>query len=85
MISYNKSPKTYYLGCVIGYLVAIITTVVVMLLFDHGQPALLYLVPACLGSTTMIALCKGDLKKLFDYSEENLVDDPEPEEDAKDK
>ena len=63
--SYQTCPKSYYLGCVVGYLLAIITTVVVMILFDHGQPALLYLVPACLGSTTLIALCNGEFKKLW--------------------
>jgi minor histocompatibility antigen H13 len=83
--SYMMSPKSYYLGTVIGYLLAIITTVVIMILFDHGQPALLYLVPACLGSTTLIALCNGEWKKLWEYSEEILVDDPEEEEAEDDK
>ena len=72
-----QSPKTYYLGCVFGYLAAIITTVVVMFVFDHGQPALLYLVPALLIATTLIALAKGEFKKLWEYTEENIVNDPE--------
>lgn len=80
-----NAPKTYYLGCVVGYLLAIIATVMVMLFFDHGQPALLYLVPACLGSTTLIALAKGEFKALWEYSEECMVDDEmESEESEKD-
>jgi len=81
----EKAPKTYYNGCVVGYLLAIITTVVVMLMFDHGQPALLYLVPACLGSTVLISLVKGEFKNLWEYCEEHMVDDPEEEETDKTK
>ena len=79
------APKSYFLGCVVGYLLAIITTVVIMILFDHGQPALLYLVPACLGSTLIISLINGEFKKLWEYSEEHMVNDPEEEEDENDK
>jgi len=31
---------------------------------------LLYLVPACLGSSLLCATVRGELKELFDYSEE---------------
>ena len=55
------APRPYFNGCVIGYIIAIITTVVIMLVFEHGQPALLYLVPACLGSTLINALRFGEL------------------------
>jgi len=33
--SYN-APRPYFYGCVIGYIVAIITTVVIMVVFEHG-------------------------------------------------
>ena len=65
----------YFYGCVIGYILAIITTVVIMLVFDHGQPALLYLVPGCLGSVMINALRLGDLTNLWEFSEENFVND----------
>lgn len=70
-----SAPTPYFTGCLIGYVLAIITTVVVMLVFEHGQPALLYLVPGVLGSVALNALIRGDFKKLQDYSEENLVND----------
>jgi len=76
-----SAPRPYFYGCVLGYIIAIVTTVVIMLVFDHGQPALLYLVPACLGATLINALRFGDLKNLWDYTEENFVND----EAAKDK
>ena len=72
--SYN-APRPYFWGCVIGYILAIIMTVVIMLFFEHGQPALLYLVPACLGSVCINALRLGDFNKLWEFSEDNFVND----------
>ena len=42
----------------------------VMIHFKAAQPALLYLVPACLGSSLTTALVRGEMKALFAYSEE---------------
>lgn len=57
----------------IGYFIAILTTVAVMLYFDHGQPALLYLVPGCLVSVLINAARKGDLKTIWDFDEASVV------------
>lgn len=70
----KEAPKTYFWGAIIGYLVAILTTVVVMLIFDHGQPALLYLVPGCLLSVLINALRLGEFKELWEFNEEKIVD-----------
>ena len=32
----NNSPKHYYISVVIGYLIAIVTTIVIMFIFNHG-------------------------------------------------
>ena len=77
----GNAPTPYFNGCVLGYIIAIIITVVVMLVFEHGQPALLYLVPGCLGSVLINALRFGELSSIWDFSEENFVND----EHAKDK
>lgn len=69
----EKAPRPYFYGSLIGYLVAIITTVVVMLVFDHGQPALLYLVPACLLSVVINAVRLGEFKELWEFNEETLI------------
>lgn len=63
----------YFYGAIIGYLVAIVSTVVVMFMFDHGQPALLYLVPGVLLSVLFNAWRLGELQKVYDHSEENLA------------
>lgn len=58
----NAAPKYYFLSVIVGYLIAIITTIVIMFLFDHGQPALLYLVPGCIFAVLVTAVVKGELK-----------------------
>ena len=45
------------------------TTVGVMHVFKAAQPALLYLVPSCLGLPFLVALIRGDLPALFRYAE----------------
>jgi minor histocompatibility antigen H13 len=79
-------PKHYFLAVNIGYLIAIICTIVVMLIFDHGQPALLYLVPGCILLVLGTAASKGELGKLFEFSEDEYITPPDDgEEDKKDK
>ena len=55
-----EAPKHYFAAVNFGYLLAIIATIVVMLVFDHGQPALLYLVPGCIGTVLCTAAAKGE-------------------------
>ncbi|CDW88328.1 signal peptide peptidase family protein [Stylonychia lemnae] len=66
----NAAPKSYFIAVIIGYLVAILTTVVIMIIFDHGQPALLYLVPGCLISVAALAIYNDDKNIVWNHSEE---------------
>lgn len=75
----NGASKWYFISVIIGYLVAIFTTVVIMIIFDHGQPALLYLVPGCLLSVAVCALVRGEIKQVIEFSEEKFF----PQEDEK--
>jgi len=63
-------PKPYFHSCLVAYVLGLITTLFVMIQFNAAQPALLYLVPACLGSSFGCALYRGEVKELLDYSEE---------------
>ena len=74
----TKFPKPYFYATIVGYLVGMVTTVVVMQIAAHAQPALLYLVPGVLISFWGTALVKGELRLLWQYSEL-------PEEDKKTK
>jgi minor histocompatibility antigen H13 len=65
-------PKHYFLAVIVGYLVAIVTTIVIMFVFNHGQPALLYLVPGCLLAVFGTALVKGELKQVLEFAEETF-------------
>lgn len=76
--SLKRKNNTYFIATFIAYFLGLMTTILVMHMFKHAQPALLYLVPACLGTPLLLALIKGDIKTLFKY-EDN------PSEEAKDK
>ena len=62
-----KTP--FFKWCFIGYIIGIITTFAVMVIFKHAQPALLFLVPACTFSILLLALKNGMIKELFSYEE----------------
>lgn len=70
----NESPKHYFYAVIFGYLVAIITTIVIMIIFDHGQPALLYLVPGCLISVGVLAAVKGEFWETWEFSENKFIE-----------
>eukprot|EP00455_Lapot_gusevi_P029226 TRINITY_DN312_c0_g1_i2.p1 TRINITY_DN312_c0_g1~~TRINITY_DN312_c0_g1_i2.p1 ORF type:complete len:384 (+),score=87.23 TRINITY_DN312_c0_g1_i2:91-1242(+) len=70
----EKKPETfskpYFTACMIGYFVGLSTTVAVMYAFQHAQPALLYLVPGCLGSVFLLALQRKQFSLWYHYTEE---------------
>ncbi|KAL4956225.1 signal peptide peptidase-domain-containing protein [Aspergillus filifer] len=72
-------PKTYFKASIVGYTVGMVTTLVVMQIFDHPQPALLYLVPGVLISLWGTALVKGQIRDMWEFS------DAEDEEEATEK
>jgi len=78
-------PKPYFHSALVGYVLGLATTLYVMIVFQAAQPALLYLVPACLGSSLLCAVVRGELKALFDYSEEEEEEEEEETKDEADK
>jgi minor histocompatibility antigen H13 len=77
-------PKPYFHTALFAYFCGLATTLFVMIQFNAAQPALLYLVPACLGSSFLCATVKGQVKELLDYSEEE-DEEAEPEEEDKEE
>lgn len=63
--SLKRQSNTYFRSAVLAYFLGLLATIFVMHVFKHAQPALLYLVPACLGTPLLVALIKGDLTALF--------------------
>ena len=62
-------PK-YFGTCLVAYTCGLITTIFVMFLFSHAQPALLYLVPWTTFATFLVALLTGELGMCWRYNEE---------------
>lgn len=68
-------PKVYFIAAVIGYVLGLFATLGVMMIWNHAQPALLYLVPGVLGSLWLTALVRGELKLMWEYTEEIAEDE----------
>jgi len=56
----------------VGYAIGIVITFTVMIVFDHAQPALLFLVPCCTLSVVIVAFIHKQLKDVTEYDEENI-------------
>lgn len=62
-------PKTYFKASLVGYVLGLLATLGVMMIWNHAQPALLYLVPGVLGSVWLTALFRGELSLIWNYTE----------------
>ncbi|GJQ87881.1 hypothetical protein Trydic_g1151 [Trypoxylus dichotomus] len=67
--SLKRKSNVYFNATCFAYFLGLMTTIFVMHVFKHAQPALLYLVPACLGTPLLLALFKGDITVLFKYED----------------
>ncbi|XP_054644333.1 minor histocompatibility antigen H13 isoform X6 [Dunckerocampus dactyliophorus] len=66
-VSLKKNSRTYFYSSFLAYIFGLGLTIFVMHTFKHAQPALLYLVPACVGFPVVVALFKGELTEMFSY------------------
>jgi len=78
-------PKPYFIVSLVGYVIGMITTLLVMSIWQHAQPALLYLVPGVLLSIWSTALVRGEVKEMCNYTEEVNGEASEDEADEKKK
>ncbi|KAH8886781.1 peptidase A22B, signal peptide peptidase [Thozetella sp. PMI_491] len=67
-------PKTYFWSCMIGYAVGMLCTLTMLLVFQHGQPALLYLVPCVTGAAWLTGYLRGELPAMRTYTEDGSLD-----------
>ncbi|KAM7534074.1 hypothetical protein Aperf_G00000114733 [Anoplocephala perfoliata] len=69
-VKLNRSgSRLYFWTGYIAYIIGLLLTFVFMYTFHHAQPALLYLVPTCLGFPMTMALVKGDYAQLMAYKD----------------
>ncbi|CAJ1084307.1 minor histocompatibility antigen H13 isoform X2 [Xyrichtys novacula] len=80
-VSLKKNSRTYFYSSFLAYIFGLGLTIFVMHTFKHAQPALLYLVPACVGFPVIVALFKGELTEMFRY-EESPPEEEGPKEDS---
>lgn len=76
---HGKFKKTYFKINLFAYFLGLLFTITMMTYFEAAQPALLYLVPACLGTALMTAFIRNELALLFNY-DENLDEESKEEE-----
>jgi len=62
-------PNIYFYTGFIAYISGLMLTIFVMHVYKHAQPALLYLVPACIGAPLLVATVRGELTTLFSYDD----------------
>ncbi|KAI1379080.1 signal peptide peptidase-domain-containing protein [Hypoxylon crocopeplum] len=67
-------PKTYFYAAMIGYLLAMITTLAMLLVFHRAQPALLYLVPGVVFAVWITGALRGELREMWAYTEDGRLD-----------
>merc|ERR1712045_355018 len=67
--SLKRNSNFYFWVTFLAYIAGLLTTIAVMHFYKHAQPALLYLVPACIGTPLFFALIRGDIKSMFQYAD----------------
>uniref|UniRef100_A0A672QLX6 Histocompatibility (minor) 13 n=1 Tax=Sinocyclocheilus grahami TaxID=75366 RepID=A0A672QLX6_SINGR len=72
-LSLKKNTRTYFYTSFLAYIFGLGLTIFIMHTFKHAQPALLYLVPACIGFPVLLALFKGELTEMFSYESSDEV------------
>ena len=63
-------PKPFFMTNIVAYALGLLATVLIMYYFNAAQPALLYLVPACLGGSLLCALVVGNFNEMLAYDED---------------
>ncbi|KPI94533.1 Minor histocompatibility antigen H13 [Papilio xuthus] len=71
--SLRRGSELYFRATFLAYVCGLLATILVMHVWRHAQPALLYLVPACLATPLTLALLKGDINALFNYEDQKAA------------
>ncbi|KAI0172784.1 signal peptide peptidase-domain-containing protein [Hypoxylon sp. FL1284] len=67
-------PKTYFYTAMVGYLIAMVMTLAMLLVYRHAQPALLYLVPGVIFAVWLMGMARGELREMWAYTEDGQLD-----------
>ena len=78
--SLKRGSNFYFWTCFLAYIAGLLATIGIMHFYKHAQPALLYLVPACLGAPILMALVRGDVQSMFKYADHPELEEEEADE-----
>ena len=67
--SLKRGTHFYFWTTFLAYICGLVMTFAACNFWKHAQPALLYLVPACLGAPILMASLRGDLSSMFRYAD----------------
>ncbi|CAF1290177.1 unnamed protein product [Adineta ricciae] len=67
-MSHQRS-RLYFTVSFIVYIIALIVTILILQIFKHAQPALLYTVPLCLIFPLLTAWIRKDWTTIFAYED----------------
>ncbi|KAI2639185.1 signal peptide peptidase-domain-containing protein [Xylaria nigripes] len=67
-------PKPYFYAAMVGYLLAMVATLVMLITFRHAQPALLYLVPGVVSAVWATGAVRGEVREMWKYTEDGSLD-----------
>ena len=67
--SLKPGSRFYFYTSLVAYILGMVVTIFVLTTFQAAQPALLYLVPACLGIPLITAFFRGDLATMLKYED----------------
>lgn len=62
-------PKPYFNATLVGYTAGMVATLFVMQVYQHAQPALLYLVPGVLAGFWSMAVWRNEIRLVWQYDE----------------
>ncbi|PKS13204.1 hypothetical protein jhhlp_000549 [Lomentospora prolificans] len=67
-------PKPYFYASLTGYALGMGFTMTMLMVFKHGQPALLYLVPGLIGALLLTGFVRGEIREMLVYNEDGSLD-----------
>ncbi len=73
-LSVMAFPKPYFYSTMAGYTLGMLLTLAMLLVFKHGQPALLYLVPCVTGTAWLTGYLRKELPDMWTYTEDGSLD-----------
>ncbi|XP_029430407.1 signal peptide peptidase-like 2A isoform X2 [Rhinatrema bivittatum] len=71
---WTSSSYIYYVSCTVAYAVGMMITFIALVLMRNGQPALLYIVPCILLTSSVVAWSRKEMKKFWNGSNYQIME-----------